>query len=217
MFVCFYFLKKPVNILALVAVIVLGTGLFTIWHQSLFNGKNLSTLYSWTSNPPTPIINLAYGKRTHIKSIVYNISSDILYWNDYNNRSNSGRAVDGNRSPGSGFITNLQLNPWWIVELHKTELIGSIVVYKGVPGPKRNTRRDIEGLSHDRTINPTARRKSGHRGRNPAPGENSPVSQNQPRGSHPDQKTDRKQGADSSRFPRSSTALLPLCKMTLLY
>lgn len=149
MFVCFNFLKKPVNILALVAVIVLGTGLFTIWHQSLFNGNNLSTLYSWTSNPPTPIINLAYGKRTNIKSIVYNISSDILYWNDYNNRSNSGRAVDGNRSPGSGFITNLQLNPWWIVELHKTELIGSIVVYKGVPGPKRNTRPVAVKISND--------------------------------------------------------------------
>lgn len=140
LFVCFYILKKPVNILTTVAVIVLGTGLFTIWHQSLFNGKNLSMAYSWTSSPPVSIINLAYGKPTHIKSIVHNISSGILYWTNFNNRSNSGRAVDGNRSPGSGFITNLQLNPWWIVDLHQTELIGSIEVYPGVPGPKQNTK-----------------------------------------------------------------------------
>jgi hypothetical protein len=84
-----------------------------------------------------------------MKSIVCNITSDILYCTDYNNRNNSGRAVDGNRLPGSGFITNLQLNPWWIVDLFKPELIGSIVVYKGVSGPKRNTRAVAVKISND--------------------------------------------------------------------
>ena len=149
LFVCFYTLKKPVNIFAAVTSIMLGIGLFTIWHLSLFNGKNLGAAYSWTSHPPAPIINLAYGKRSNMKAIVHNITSDILYWTDYNNRNNSGRAVDGNRLPGSGFITNLQLNPWWIVDLFKPELIGSIVVYKGVSGPKWNTRPLAVKISND--------------------------------------------------------------------
>jgi hypothetical protein len=149
LFFCFHTLNKPFNILATMAVIVIGIGLFTIWYQSLFNGKNLGTLYSWTSNPPTSTINLAYGKRTHMKSIEYNISSGIIYSTDYNNRENSGRAVDGDRSPGSGFITNLQLNPWWVVDLYQTELIGSILVYPGVPGPKRNTRPVAVTISTD--------------------------------------------------------------------
>jgi NedA-like, galactose-binding domain len=152
LFFCFYTLNKPVNILAFVAVIALGTGFFTIWHQSIFNGKNLGTVYSWTSNPPASLINLAYGKRTHMKSIVHHISSGILYSTDYNNRRNSGRLVDGDRSPGSGFITNLQLNPWWIVDLHQTELIGSILVYPGVPGSKRNTRPVAVMISNDGKI-----------------------------------------------------------------
>jgi hypothetical protein len=140
LFVCFHTRKISLKILATMAAIVLGIGLFTIWQQSLFKGKNIGTTYSWTSSPPTSIINLAYGKPTHMKPIVHNISSDILYCTDFNNRANSGRAVDGNRSPGSGFITNLQVNPWWIVELYQTEPIGSIAVYPGVPGPERNTR-----------------------------------------------------------------------------
>ena len=152
LFFCFYTLNKPVNILAFVSVIALGIGFFTIWYQSIFNGKNLGTVYSWTSNPPASSINLAYGKRTHMKSIVHHISSGILYSTDYNNRRNSGRLVDGDRLPGSGFITNLQLNPWWIVDLHQTELIGSILVYPGVPGSKRNTRPVAVMISNDGKI-----------------------------------------------------------------
>jgi len=152
LFVCFHTHKKSAKVLATLAAIVLGIGLFTIWHQSLFKGKNIGTTYSWTSSPPASIINLAYGKPTHMKPIVHNISPDILYCTDFNNRANSGRAVDGDRSPGSGFITNLQVNPWWIVELYQTEPIGSIAVYPGVPGPERNTKPMAVTISNDGKI-----------------------------------------------------------------
>ena len=147
--VCFYTLNKPVNILAAVAVLVLGTVLFTLWRQSLFNGNNLGTVYSWTPDPPASLINLAYGKRTNMKSIVYYMNSNIIYSTDFNDLRNSGRLVDGNRTPGSGFVTNLQRNPWWIVDLHQTEVIGSIQIYPGIPGSKRNTRPVAVKISND--------------------------------------------------------------------
>ncbi len=107
------------------ACLVAGLGAFTAWHHSLYRGDNLETVYSWRSDAPATRANLAYGKRTYRSPNEY---FDFLVQYPY--LFSGGGAVDGDLSPRRCFITGLQKGPWWQVDLHRPQRIGSVVLYE---------------------------------------------------------------------------------------
>jgi hypothetical protein len=141
--VAFSATKKPIGVLIGIAILVLSAGAFTLWYHSLYSGDNLGTRYAWTASPPAPLPNLAYGKRTQMSS--------YLYANRYPYIHSSSRAVDGDRTPGSSFITDLQIEPWWMIDLNRPEAISSIVVYECPwSGSTVNTPPLFVALSNDK-------------------------------------------------------------------
>jgi hypothetical protein len=102
-----------------------GMGIFGFWYQSLYRGENLETAYFWKPGPVEARTSIAYGRRTQRSP-----NEHFDYLVQYPYLFAGGRAVDGDRSPHSGFITGLQEGPWWQVDLHKPERIGSVVLHE---------------------------------------------------------------------------------------
>jgi len=126
-----YVLKNPVGIFIAVMALILSGGWYFSWHESLYAGKNLETDYTWKSSTPKRQGNLAYGKKTRMSSIYMNSFSHLFY---------SGRGVDGDIASASGFITDLELNPSWVLDLNHIESIGLIVLYLSRHDPSWNMR-----------------------------------------------------------------------------
>lgn len=103
-----------------------------MWYGSLYNGDNLNTQYSWESDPPSLIRNIAYGKRT--------IMSSFVFTDRYPYIDSSGCAVNGLKSPRSGFFTGKDKNPFWVIDLHHPQSIGSIKVYESIKSSTFNLR-----------------------------------------------------------------------------
>ena len=123
--------KRPLNILILVSLCILIIAGFSYWYRSLYKGANLGTSYFWKETSSAPFQNIAYGKRTYMSSLLY---ENYPYY-----RSN-GQAVDGNYTPGSGFITGFEPNPWWVVDLYRPRSVGTVVIYEGTQGSSFNLR-----------------------------------------------------------------------------
>jgi len=123
--------KRPLNILIVVSLCILIIAGFSYWYRSLYKGANLGTSYFWKETSSAPFQNIAYGKRTYMSSLLY---ENYPYY-----RSN-GQAVDGNYTPGSGFITGFEPNPWWVVDLYRPRSVGTVVIYEGTQGSSFNLR-----------------------------------------------------------------------------
>ncbi len=144
----FIFIKrspmKTAGFLFTILCLILAISIFITWYVSLYAGKNLDTKYYWEPNSPETVQDLAYGKRTVRCPF---ISYDYLVQYPYLHAG--GQAVDGDRSPNSGFITGLQNNPWWVVDLYHIENIGSILLYESLKGDTWNVRPLIAAFSDD--------------------------------------------------------------------
>jgi hypothetical protein len=115
----------------MLGLLVVVAAVFMIWHRSLYNGENLQTRYNWTESPASLTPNYAYGKRTIMSSFIF---PNFIYY------KSSGRAVDGIRTPASGFVSGLQNRPWWIVDLYQLKFFDEIVIYEGIDKPEINLR-----------------------------------------------------------------------------
>jgi len=133
--------KKSAAALIIAMSLTLSTCGFMLWYQSLYTGDNIGTAYRWTPEVSEHSSNLAYGKRTDMSSNYYGSAYPYIFA--------SGRAIDGDRTPESGFMTRLQKNPWWILDLHRPEMIGSVIIYESLRGPKYNTRPLKVAVSDD--------------------------------------------------------------------
>jgi hypothetical protein len=109
---------------AMAAVVGICTLFFYLWYHSLYNGRNIGTRCTWTSEQVQPHLdshyNLAYGKPT---------SMSMTGWQPiYSEYSSAG--VDGDRKMRSGFVTIAQQNAWWRVDLGQAEPIEQIVIFE---------------------------------------------------------------------------------------
>jgi len=119
LFVCFRALKGfPRMIIGIVFVMVIGMGGFMLWYNTLYNGENLETEYTWTYAPPLKTPNIAYSKKT----LGYYPDSEAQL------RFHGSNAVDGDKRPGSGFVLR-PLNEPLIVDLNQNEIIKTIILY----------------------------------------------------------------------------------------
>lgn len=127
------------RVISVIIVLILGTGGFFLWYNSLYSGDNLGTTYSWTYSPPSSSPNLAYGKQS---SVSLSLPDSYL-------RLHSSRAVDGDRSWESGFMTAIHDNPSWTVDLDQATMITKIILYESRDEELLNTRPLIIDLSLD--------------------------------------------------------------------
>ena len=99
----------------------------------------MGTTYSWTYSPPISAPNIAYGKQT---SVSLSLPESYLHLH-------SSRAVDGDLSRGSGFMTGMHENPSWTVDLDQAAMITKIAIYESRDEKYLNTRPFIIDLSMD--------------------------------------------------------------------
>ena len=148
-YACMTSLRNPYRIFGFLFAIAIGAGLFSVWYHSLYNGQNLGTEYVWTNTPNNEPINLAYGKPTKTRTIMRETSPDYYYSDPYLTYYSSGKAVDGNRTNGSGFVSNAEKKPYWYVDLQETRDIGSLTLYENTQNHKWNQRPLLVGLSNN--------------------------------------------------------------------
>jgi hypothetical protein len=135
-----FVLKKPAGLgIALSAVVVAAAGFF-YWYQSLYTGDNLDTAYVWQKDTQKRMVNLAYGKPTKMSSSLHT---------NHNYLVTANRAVDGDRTAGSGFFTKRQHHPWWLVDLQDSKSLASIHVYESQNHSAWNNRPLVIALSPD--------------------------------------------------------------------
>ncbi len=132
LFVCYRALKGLTKIVGVILVFIIGACGFMLWYDSLYTGDNLETQYFWTYAPKLKTPNLAYGKKNWLSS-----STAALPWKyqHVDDELYIVRLVDGDRSPESGFITTLSVNPAWFIDLHRIERIKKIVFYESGLNP----------------------------------------------------------------------------------
>jgi len=118
-FACFRKLSGLPKAAGIVIVLIISYGGFMLWYNSLYNGENLETEYTWTYSPPLKTPNLAYGKKT---------SGFELPSTSYLNRHRS-RAVDRDTTPETGFTLEPNDNKKLIVDLNQPEKIKQILLY----------------------------------------------------------------------------------------
>ncbi|WP_041280553.1 hypothetical protein [Desulfosudis oleivorans] len=99
-------------------------GLFFLWHDSLYSGKNLHTRYEWISPPVHRPQNLAFGKPTQMSSS----SRSHTFTHD------SACAVDGDTSVASCCLTHFEPNPAWEVDLKCVRKIEEILLHITLQG-----------------------------------------------------------------------------------
>jgi hypothetical protein len=131
LFFCSQINNGVVRLFSILLVLSVGVGGFLSWYDSLYKGNNLETRYSWEYSEPPLIPNLAYGKKTWTSSSLAGGFELLNY---------SSRAVDGNLSPGSGFSTSSQDNPFLVIDLHRPDKIQSVLLYESVNDRESNTR-----------------------------------------------------------------------------
>ena len=112
-------------------VIATGIGISWAWYHSLYRGENLHTAYHWSAESLPALPNLAYNKRAYYHDQGAGQWSLMSY---------GGLAVDGDYRPMSGFKSAFMKNPYWVVDLHNTARIGSIILYESYTGDKWNRR-----------------------------------------------------------------------------
>ncbi|MBW2411446.1 MAG: discoidin domain-containing protein [Deltaproteobacteria bacterium] len=134
-------LKRPASVWVAISFLALAIFGSTLWYHSLYNGDNLKTDFTWESVEPPPQSNLAFGKQTRMSS---------LLWSQYPFHRSSGKAVDGDVRPLSGFVTSKEMHPWWMVDLHRPRSFNRIVIYETRKDLKLNNRPLKVMISDDR-------------------------------------------------------------------
>jgi hypothetical protein len=115
--------------------------IYLAWNQSLYNGANLQTNYSWPTPFHTTPLNLAFGKRTGMISPLLVDRPDLFA---------SGSAVDGSSDSRWPAITDKKdPNPWWLVDLHIPANVGGINVYAARQGQTFNPQPLVTAFSMD--------------------------------------------------------------------
>lgn len=137
----FMFSQKKITAIMTVGAVFISIAGIYILKNSIYNGSNLNTEYTWISPPASSYSNIAYGKLTESSSYTYP---------GYPYMFRSSMAVDGNRNIESGFITQKEKKPYWIIDLHHPQQVGSIMVYESRKGPEMNTRPIIVSFSDDK-------------------------------------------------------------------
>ncbi|MEM3101740.1 MAG: YfhO family protein, partial [Candidatus Nitrosotenuis sp.] len=114
--------RRTKRLFIVILAMGVGAGIFGLWYMSLYNGENLETRYEWTYTPPSEFPNLAYGKNVLSNSPkrLMEVKEMELY---------KGRLVDGDREPGSGFVTCFYQSPALTVDLMEKKKIERIVLY----------------------------------------------------------------------------------------
>ena len=134
-------MKRPASVCVAISFLALAIAGFALWYQSLYNGNNLKTAFTWESVAPPARNNLAFGKQTRMSS---------LLWSEYPFHRSSGKAVDGDDRPLSGFLTSKEMHPWWMVDLHRPRSFNTIVIYETRKDLKLNNRPLKVMISDDR-------------------------------------------------------------------
>lgn len=111
--------------------LIAGLGLFALWYHSLYNGDSLGTRYEWASPPVDARPNLAYGRQTRMSSL--NSRHPFIH--------HSRRAVDGDPSFQSCFVTDAEENPWWEVDLGSLQTFNEVAVFM-----------QLQGYAHDKML-----------------------------------------------------------------
>jgi len=120
-------------------------GIFLLFSHSLYAGENLMTAYAWSGpDAPGPRPNLAYGRRTTMSSTRQEIYKSFAFA--------ASKGTDGDRSPSSGFQTELEESPTWSVDLKEVRRIGSIVLFESRTDEDYNRRPILVGISNDGRI-----------------------------------------------------------------
>lgn len=115
----FYALKGYARVMCMLLALVVGAGSGALWYRSLYSGENLGTVYKWTYTAPGQAVNIAYGKQTSLYTVP---TLSFMHWHSSN-------IVDGDRAPGSGIPLGTFNSKEVVVDLNKSEKIGSIVLY----------------------------------------------------------------------------------------
>jgi hypothetical protein len=146
LYVCLISFNGLLRVITVVLVLVVGVGSTFIWNHSLYAGDNLGTNFTWTYIPPNPEINLAYGKKTSISPLSDN---NYSYGSNFY-RSHSSRIVDGDKSPGSGFILRFKDNPAVIIDLYTRKEIDSITFFESIKESSENKQHLTVSISQDK-------------------------------------------------------------------
>ena len=136
-FIGSFILKRPIGLGIATIAMFIGVGGFSMWYQSLYTGENFETRYVWREGFSEGLSNLAYGRPTRMSS----------FFSKYHYLLMGNRAVDGDRTAGSGFCTKLQSNPWWFVDLLDTKSIGAVYIYESHSNSKVNKRPLLVAIS----------------------------------------------------------------------
>jgi len=108
--------KRKQQLTILLIFLVIPVLLFWGWYNNLYNGDNLGTQYSWTTEDFPPENNSAYAKRTRMSSGGQSFHAS--------------RGVDG-RITRPPFKTPPYKKGWWQVDLGSPKLINEIIIYDG--------------------------------------------------------------------------------------
>ena len=150
-FVCFRARNGLPRIIGIIIILIISTGGFMIWYNSLYSGNNLETEYTWTYTPPLKTPNLAYGKKNWLGPSA--TSSHWKFpWTKWHYRQQDlyvTRFVDGNHSPVSGFSTRLSNNPDWFLDLNRIQRIKTILLFESSQDTSVNARPVTVALSTD--------------------------------------------------------------------
>lgn len=137
LFVCFRGLNGLPRIIGITIILGISAGGFMLWYTSLYSGDNLETEYLWTYSPLSKERNLAYGKKSWV-----NDEAILAGWS-YARSSRISSFVDGDKTPGSGFVSRPCDNPAWFLDLHDKKYIKTIYLYESEQAPLVN-RRPLE-------------------------------------------------------------------------
>ncbi|MBF0103113.1 MAG: YfhO family protein [Desulfobacterales bacterium] len=160
--ISFLHMRGAILKLSVLTTISIPICIFMLWQHSLFNGKNIGTIYKWES-PSSPLNqNIAFGRKSRASSLMVYTFAGIVYYCDFDVYSSFGRSVDGNRELNSGFLTQKQENPWWYIDFITPTEMGSVVLYGNFSEDILNTQRllviftdDLQNRKHVEEINVT--------------------------------------------------------------
>lgn len=133
--------RLPDRLLVGVPWVALAAGLLWLWLASLNGGTSLGTRYRWEPVAPARLANLAYGRPTR--------AATSLFAPLYRYVRPPSAAVDGDRSPATGYVSRQVETPWWEVDLVTPQTIGSVLLYEEGADRERNLRPLLVALSAD--------------------------------------------------------------------
>lgn len=112
--------KKSSQILISCLMVMIPILLFIKWQESLYSGDDLNTKYSWTYSDGVTKNNIAYSRQTY----------SSFYMPEYPYLYRGGCAVDGKKDTKFSFISDIENNPYWMVDFLEPRSFNSIKIYE---------------------------------------------------------------------------------------